>query len=301
MKRGKSGSLIIVAVVAVAVITMLALSLATSLRAHAAAADENSYRRETRQGCLNAVMRCVAERLTADTNGWDALTEEWAEPYERRAEEWVWRVSGTGWQERASDTAGLIDESGFLPLNGGNPELLKALLKSGCALSDGAAEKLAAEIDKAGPYVCLEQLITVPGVTPEIFNALTPYLTVFAVEHVNINTAPEKVLRAVFEFAGTHDAAAAHSLYVRIRDYRNAGNSFTSASPQIIAKSLGGLPSNEALLLSYCQNKLTAASDIFSGIAEATPARYWEAGRHPGRAHFTYDRKKRVFLRWVEE
>ena len=301
MKHGNSGSLIIVAVVAVAVITTLALSLATSLRASAAAADENAYRRETRQGCLNGVMRCVAERLTADTNGWDALTEEWAEPYERRAEEWIWRVSGYGWQERASDTAGLIDESGLLPLNGGKPELLEALLKTACGLSDGSAEKLAAAIAEAGPYVCLEQLIPVPGMTPEIYNALTPYLTVYDIGQVNINTAPEKVLRAVFEYAGTHDAAAAHSLYVRIRDYRNAGNAFTSSAPQIIAKSLGGLPSNEALLLSYCQNRLTAESDIFSGIAEATPARYWEEKRRPGRVHFTYDRKKRIFLRWVEE
>ena len=301
MKDRRSGSLIIVAVVAVAVITMLALSLATSLRAHAAAADENSYRRETRQGCLNAAMRCVAERLVADTNGWDALTEDWAEPYERRAEEWVWRVSGDGWRERSGETAGLIDESGLLPLNGDNTEFLEALLKTVCGLSGDAAGKLAAGIGNAGPYVCLEQLASVPGVTPEIYGAITPYLTVFAVGRININTAPEKILRAVFEYAGTHDAAAAHSLYIRIRDYRNAGNAFTSSSPQVIAKSLGGLPSSEALLLSYCQNRLTAESDIFSGIAEATPARYWEARRHPGRAHFTYDRKKRVFLRWVEE
>ena len=297
----RRGSLLIAVVVALSVVTMLALSLAARLRAEAAASDEGRYRRETRLACRNAVMLFAAQHLVADTNGWDALGEEWSEPWERRAEEWVLRVSGDGWQTPANKTTGIRDESARVPLDASAEPLLAALLRLAARLPETAAEPLAAAIVRGAPYVCAEQLLQVPGMTPEILAAIEPLVTPFPTEYVNINTAPEKVLEAVFACAGTHDPYAARSLLSRIASFRAAGGSFTSAAPQSIAKSLGGLPSPETLLLTYCQEKLGVETDIFSGVAEATPARFWESGRQPGRAIFTYDRRSRRFLRWVEQ
>ncbi len=297
----RSGSLLIIAVVAVSVVTMIALSLAARLRSETTASDENRYRRETRQACRNAVLLFAADHLVADTNGWDALVEDWAEPWERRDEGWVLRVSEEGWQARAQDTEGIQDESGLVPLNADNQPLLASLLHVVAGLSESVALSLAETIVKDAPYVCQAQLAATPGLTPEAFAAIAPFVTFFPADTVNLNTAPEKVLLAVFAGAGTQDAVAAHTLSRRILAFRDAGNYFTSSSAQSVAKSLGGLPSPEMLIFTYCQNKFGVESDIFSGVAEATPARFWESGRRAGRAFFTYDRKSRRFLRWVEE
>ncbi len=300
-RKKRRGSLLIAVVVALSVVTMLALSLAARLRAEVAASDEGRYRRETRQACRDAVMLFAAQHLVADTNGWDALAEEWAEPWERRAEEWVLRVSGDGWQMPANKTKGIWDESARVPLYASSEPLLAALLRLAARLPEDVAASLSAAIVRDAPYVCGEQLLQVSGMTTEILAAVEPFVTPFPAERVNINTAPEKVLEAVFACAGTHDPYAARSLLARIVSFRAAGNYFTSATPQSVAKSLGGLPSPEALLLTYCQERLGVETDIFSGVAEATPARFWESGRQPGSALFTYDRRSRRFLRWVEQ
>jgi type II secretory pathway component PulK len=301
MRNRRSGSLLIVAVVAAAVATMLSLSLAAILRASAKTSDEGRYRRETRQACRNAVLIFAAEHLVSDTNGWDAATEEWGEPWERRAEEWVLRVSGDGWQTHAAATKGVRDESSCIPLGPKAQPLLAALLHVAAGIPDDTALDLARQISDKGPYACSSHLAANSGLTDKEFEAIAPHVTLFPTERVNINTAPEKVLEAVFHAAGTLDAGANRMLLSRIRAFRKAGNAFTSATPASVARSLGGLPADEMLVLANSQDWLTVESDIFSGVAEATPARFWEIGRAPGRATFTFDRGNARFLRWVEE
>ncbi len=300
-RAARSGSLLIIAVVAVSVMTMIALSLATRLRSQAAAADENRFRRVTRQACRNAVLLLAAEHLVADTNGWDALTEKWAEPWERRDEGWVLRVSGTGWQPRATDTRGIRDESALVPLDADALPLLASLLHIAAGLSEEASRTLAEAIVKKGPFVCQAQLAAVQELSPGVYAAISPYVTFLPLRRVNINTAPEKVLFALFAGAGTQDAAAAHALARRVLAFRESGNCFTSAEARSVAKSLGGLPSPEMLILTYCQDRIGVETDIFSGVAEAAPARIWERDRRAGRASFTYDRKARRFLLWAVE
>ncbi len=301
MKRTQSGSLLIVAVVAAAVATMLALSLASLLRASAKTSDEGRYRRETRQACRNAVMLFAAEHLMADTNGWDATTEDWGEPWERRAEEWVLRVSGDGWQTPAAATVGVRDETARISVGANGQTLLAALLHVAAGLPDDAAFELASKISSKGPYACLSHLASVSELSQNEFGAIAPHITLFNAERVNLNTASERVLEAVFHAAGTQDIGATRTLLEHIRAFRRAGNAFTSASPASVARSLGGLPADEMLILANSQNWLTVESDLFSGVAEATPARHWESGRAPGRATFTFDRHSGRFLRWVEE
>lgn len=301
MKNRRSGSLLIVAVVAAAVATMLSLSLAAVLRASAKTSDEGRYRRETRQACRNAVLIFAAEHLVSDTNGWDAATEEWAEPWERRAEEWVLRVSGDGWQAHAAATEGVRDESSRIPLGPSAQPLLAALLHVAAGIPDTTATDLAQQISSKGPYACLPHLAADSGLTDKEFEAIAPHVTLFATERVNLNSASEIVLEAVFHATGTIDFGASRSLLGRIRAFRKAGYAFTSATPASIARSLGGLPADEMLLLANSQDWLTVESEIFSGVAEATPARFWESGRTPGRATFTFNRRSGRFLCWVEE
>ena len=301
MKSMRTGSLLIVAVIAAAVATMLSLSIAAMLRASAKTSDEGRYRRETRQACRNAVLLFAADHLVSDTNGWDSATEDWGEPWERRAEEWVLRISGDGWQIHTAATAGILDESSRIPLGSNAQPLLAALLHVAAGIPDETSADIAQNISSKGPYACLSHLASAAGLTDTEFEAISPHVTLFPTEHVNLNTASEKVLESVFRAAGTLDAGALRTLLSRIRSFRKAGNAFTSASAVSVAKSLGGLPADEMLILANSQDWLTVQSNIFSGVAEATPARHWESGRAPGRATFTFDRDTGRFLRWVEE
>ena len=301
MSNPRSGSLLIVAVVAATVATMLSLSLAAILRASARTSDEGRYRRETRQACRNAVLIFAADHLVSDTNGWDAATEDWGEPWERRAEEWVMRVSGNGWQTPAAPTEGIRDESSRIPLGPGAQPLLAALLHVAAGVPDDAAQDLARQVSSKGPYACLSHLAAESGLTDKQFEAIAPHVSLFGTEQVNVNTASETVLESVFHAAGTIDLGALRTLLSRIRSFRKAGNAFTSATPASVAHSLGGLPADEMLILANSQDWLTVESDVFSGVVEATPARFWESGRAPGRATFTFCRRTARFLRWVEE
>ena len=301
MKRERSGSLLILAVVAAAVATMLALSLASLLRASAKTSDEGRYRRETRQACRNAVLLFAAEHLMADTNGWDAATEDWGGPWERRAEEWVLRVSGDGWQTPSTATVGVRNEAARISVGASGQALLAALLHVAAGLPDDVSADLAAKVSSHGPYACLSHLASASELSQGEYEAIAPHVTLFNAERVNLNTASERVLEAVFHAAGTQDLGATRTLLARIRSFRRAGNAFTSASPASVARSLGGLPADEMLILASAQNWLTVESDLFSGVAEATPARHWESGRAPGRAAFTFDRRSGRFVRWVEE
>ncbi len=331
MKRNRDGSLLIVVLVAVSVVTMLALALGSWIRTRVALADERAYQREVRLGCRNAAFRFFEENLLSDTNGWDALSEDWAKPWDRRDDGWVMRVSGSGWNADPRQVSGVKDEAGKLPVNASPPAVVASLLSLAAGLPEETAKELAGRIadwrdgdDRAEgdnrrseaerhvlqdtvwdspnrDFAAIEELRLVPGMTPVICDAVLPYLTAAPVTNVNINTASEMVMEAVLLAVGTGDAYAARSLFNRIRAFRGAGSAFTSATAAQIGKDLGGLPADEAILLSACEARLTVEADVFSGVVEATPGRVWESGRRGGRAFFTWQRSTRRFLLWAEE
>lgn len=53
---------------------------------------------------------------------------------------------------------------------------------------------------KGGEFSCVEELLLVDGVTPEVYNSIKDHVTVYGNKEgkVNINTASERVLRAIF-------------------------------------------------------------------------------------------------------
>lgn len=331
--RGNRGSMLLMMLVAVSVVTMLALALGAWIRAQDAALEAGRYRREVRDGSRQAALRWLAERVLPDTNGWDAVAEAWAaEPWERREEGWIMRVSGTGWRDEPGATVAAIDESGKLPLNQAPAPLLAALLREAAGLPADAAADLARRIvdwrdadtlagDRGAineaaaygtrdqpwhapdrPFVCIEELARVPGLSPEVRVALIPLVTVAEPGRLNLNTAPESVLRAALTtLGGGGDAGAALRLMERILAFRRTGNFFTQATATSVTRDLGGLPADEAALLGRIEGLITAASAAVSGVAEATPAAAWSAGRRGGRAHFTWNRELHAFTRWADE
>ena len=328
--RKDSGSLLIVALVSVSVLTTLVIALAFWMRSQIALANRNDLLREGRRSCYQGAQYGCFERLVADTNSYDSLDEEWAEPYEKVSGDWIWRISASGWLNGDdSDRKGLVDEASRISINKAPLPLLAALLVQ-CDLEETEAYKLAARIidwrdeDEMGPdqktperlyhalpesvwqppnkdYRSIGELAAVPGMTPKIFQAIAPYLTVHPVERININTTSPTVIMAHFNAAGGRGHEAAEALFNRLKAFRHDGKHFDSTDPGRMGRQLGPLTTDESLLLSVLSTNISVRSDIFSGVIESVPAKGAATMARPPRASFTYDRTLNRFLHWVEE
>jgi type II secretory pathway component PulK len=132
-------------------------------------------------------------------------------------------------QRPADGTFGLGDEGDRVDLNAAPPAALTALLARAAELGQDRASALAKAVvewrgrkedflepgyrlPEGGAGIgSVEELLAVPGMTPEAWQALRPHVTVHAPAGVNLNT----VLVATMEFLGL-DAALAR----RIAEYR---------------------------------------------------------------------------------
>ncbi len=326
MKR--NGSLLIVALVASAVVTILALALATWVRAQSGQLGGTHQREVALRMAANAAILAVADRLATDTNAWDAATEPWGrEPWETLLDGWHLQVSALEpWEE--DSTAAFTDECGKLPLNHADRSMLEALLRDGAGLSAERGRTLAAmivdwrdadrlaferplnEADAYGtrdepweapnrPFACVEELVLLPGVSDELLRRLAPLVTVEGEGGINLNTAPEMVLRALILSRSADDYAGGVNLLAALVAHRREGGVFHAADPAAIGQALGTLPADQAALLARLEPFMTVASSAFSGLARVRPATDASQAGSVGIA-FVWDRKTGRFTRWIE-
>lgn len=295
--KNKNGSLLIGVLVAVSVVTMFAVSLGIFIRSKIELSKANSYTRLTREGCMNAAVLCLAEKTGAssDHEFYASIDEAW----ERRADEWIMRVSSERWDDTLKKQSALSDECGKIPLSLKIPAIYASLLKNTCSLPDSSATILGERI-AAQDFVSLDQLHSVTGVTDEIYIRVSPFLTPVHTDKININSASETVIKSLFGVAGEFASGPSENLFSKIKAFRNAGGTFTSEAPAYIAKDLGGLPPDEMLILNYCEQYLTVKASYLSGYAEATPAFAWHTDKRPGLAYFIWDVENRRFVLWSE-
>lgn len=157
---------------------------------------------------------------TAESPSLDTLQEPWATGLDADGKPMCERIrvgEGTfsiGRWDQALFVPGLIDEERKLNLNTAPPEQLSRLIglvASGDADPEPVAQAVADWRDEAegatcqgaspachnGPFDSVDELRLVPGLTPELFAALQPYVTVYGHGTVNVNTASSAVLSAV--------------------------------------------------------------------------------------------------------
>lgn len=297
---GSRGSILLLALVAVLFAATLSVALATRTRAAHASAERMARRRDTMAACGSAVALFAAERLASDTNGCDHLGEKWAEPWERRDEGWVMRVSEAGFGSDGR-AAGPMDESRRIPVTGEFIPAMAALLHETAGLGETEARNVAERMTNGIPRACVSELAATEGLGDVAFRRISGLVTIEGIPAININTAPREVVEALMRGVDPPDHPAARSLAARIMDFRSAGNFFSSAVPRDVSKDLGGIPADEFRVLSAVSERITVSSDVFSGIVEAVDATSWEARRPSARVRFTIDRRDFSLLRWVEE
>lgn len=175
---------------------------------------------------------------------------------------------------------GLIDEERKLNVNRmdvATPQALEQLVASletagsrpaadlAAAIADWRDEPIGSWCDEQqlgypchnGSFESVEELRLVPGMTPELFAALEPYVTVYGSGAVNVNTADPKVLRAV---------GVSEPLLDVILQQRQAQQPFT-ASPDpgnpalTVSASTFTVPVNATLTVATAQTSLIAIID----------------------------------------
>lgn len=290
MRTPRDGSILVMALVAVAATTMLAVGLSAWLRPHIAFSTRNAALREDTLKCHACIGEFAEKLLCADTNGYDQLGETWHAAYASEslpgaAISAEFEMPGQG----RGEAPGVCDEESRLPLNLDSAEPLEELLFVVTGLEREICRRIAGEIHDLRPIVRREQIKLAPLVTPEVYAALAPHVTAAPVESVNINTAGEPVLKALFGFAKKYDSTATLTLAAKILAFREGGGSFTSTSPAGIAEELGGLTQAEMLLVSACRQGICTESRYFSGVSTYGSAR----------VYFTYDRREKRLARVV--
>lgn len=174
-----------------------------------------------REAIAQAAVQQATALLEHDDPSVDHLEELWATGREPGADtQWLQHIAvGPGFfsvGRRLDDgfAAGLVDEERKLNLNAAPLEQLTRLIHAVqttdldvdqvvAAIADWRDEPAGAICSQAqmqchnGPFDSVEELRLVPGVTPELFAGLEPYVTVYGSGQVNSNTASATVLNAI--------------------------------------------------------------------------------------------------------
>lgn len=307
-------------------------ALALAVTAHVSGAIEVSRRlkgRSTGDYLLRAGVVSAMAVGEADTNGWDAGNEAWAnnpEAFcERSMEGGTWsleavRIDASG---AAVTNFGLTDEDGRINLNRANRAILASALERIGGLAPGAAGEAAAAVidwrdadDNAmpggaedayyrgfggygchnGPMDVEDELRLVRGISDAVFQRLRSSVTVHGGGRVNINTADAAVLTAVLAAAGNKGPAVGDRLAEKIVGLRS--ESVFTDRRQIVS-SATRLDGDEREVLTQAVNMglLDVRSTSFRGTV-----RGWSAsGAAERSATFVWDRSTGNIRFWHEQ
>ena len=325
----RSGSALVLVLVVTVVLSTLALSVGGIVRARIGAMDTQQRLLKARRDVVNIAHVALAV-VAVDTNGWDAVGERWSGLPEEGVRGKPMRVKlfPPGDEEGSGSIIALRDEQSRLCVNTMDEAMLSALFEQHAGLRgrelrravDGVLDWVdedderseygaeAKDYDRTqapvscanSPFVCLEELLLVAGVTDECYQQVKGLLTVHGDGRVNLNTAPLEVLLVV-AMATTRDRGAVEGALGRVVDARESGAIFERMAPEAIGGVLaqyGLFSSEEAVALSGMAGSLCVESDLFRGVAvseRGSPGRavrYW--------AEFVVSRSEGGFVEWLE-
>jgi general secretion pathway protein K len=227
MSRSR-GSVFILVVWAVVFLAVVAGTVAAKVSADIRFASYVRAKTEARLIAISAIKKAQAS-LSARVDSADFLKDEWSRGTARDGGESVYRdaVLGEGrYTFLGSDGRfGMVDEERKLNLNLASADALQRLLQIAGNLRAEEAKKTAHQIvdwrdadaaaleggteveyygNKDKPFrprnanfVLLEELKLLDRMTPALYEAVRPYVTVFGDGKVNVNTAPAPVLFAL--------------------------------------------------------------------------------------------------------
>lgn len=225
------GSLLVVALTMLVILSLASFSVGYTVRQKLQVAQRLETRGQLRAAGEAAMMHgaaYIAERMNFEVSAFHALNQPWA------ASESLWKEKkvGTAFYSMISDgesgelgaVYGFLDEERKININRASSQILQKLFQAAANLSAEEARMIVAAIQdwkdedddltdggaesadyqklsvpypaQNAPFQSLRELLWVQGITPSIFDAIEPYLTLNA-EKINLNTAPAPVLLAM--------------------------------------------------------------------------------------------------------
>lgn len=333
-RAGRGGSILIIVLWTVFFLGLLCVAIG----AYVGAQMELARRLNDRLYAGYAARAGVETSLAVarmDTNGWDALTEPWAsDPKGFRDVACGEGVYSVYYLSKKSDGSiatnyGIRDEQARIDLNrldASRMELLASLLQTAGGVTAREADQLVKNIQAArtapdrdrppssvgesgwespvllsGPFLSVHELLWVKGMRPDVFARLRDQVTVHGSNRININTADDVMLKALFSRgdSGKWETGAVDGLVRKILNFRESGGIFKT--PRNLAEAFserGGLSGEERLQLNGASRFVTVGSDHFRGQVR---------GAHQGRASsgqsvtFVWDRKQNRIEYWHED
>ena len=233
----------------------------------------------------------------------DALTDSWAVPPKSQEE-----IANGSFSLGTGPRPGLVDEERKINLNSANAEILSRLFQSVTGSSRERAEEIAycmidwmdsdsffghpqygaeaqyyeglrfpySPADK--PYQLLDEMLLVKGMTPELFEKIRPFVTVYGSGLVNINTAPREVLVALGFSAEGAETLARYRTGADGIEGTGDDNFFTNTAAILTdLTTKGGTPldATQAVVLAslLSSSRLAVASTTFSVLSHAVLAK----------------------------
>jgi general secretion pathway protein K len=224
MRLGRGGSMLVMALWVLSLLSLFALSLGTGVRQKATLLSRLSTLDALYPIAYSGVEHAKSLVRADYSTDIDILTDGWAfrPSAERRTP-----IAGGSFSFVTPGISAVVDEERKVNLNRANPQIVSRLLQQVSGLEKDQAEDLVyclidwmdsdsffghpeygAEASyyeglpepytaKNSAYESMDELMLVKGMTPEVFERLRPYVTVYGSGQVNVNTASREVLAAL--------------------------------------------------------------------------------------------------------
>ena len=256
MRLGRQGSMLVLALWVLTLLSVFSLSLGLGVRQRAALLDRLCTLDALYPIAYSGVEKAKSLVKSDADSTVDTLTDSWAaaEPAEGLA-------NGT-FSLGSPAHPGLTDEERKINLNATSTEILSRLFQSAAGLPREHAEEAAyclidwmdsdsffghpqygaeaqyyeslnhpyTPLNK--PFQIVDEMLLVKGMTPELFEKIKPFVTVYGSGQVNINTAPREVLAAL---GFSEDGVGA------ITRYRAGGDGLDGTSDDNFFQSTGSI------------------------------------------------------------
>jgi general secretion pathway protein K len=281
--RSSEGFVLIQALWTLAILVLLSLALGSTT-----ALDQRlvSYQRDRVRALYLAkagYLRALVELERDPTPRADSYLDSWAHNPEAFREASLGLGSFTvsyvvpGQDRSAGIVYGVVDEDRKIDVNTAPKAILAKLPGMTEEIADAFLEWRTAHkslvVSENRPFKALEQLLLLEGMTPEVFQRLQPFVTIYSDGKVNLNTAPGEVLTAL----GMSEALVTKILRFRwgLDGIRGTGDDHTFMTLASAGQELNAfetLTPLEAAQLSnlITQNRLKVASSFFRVHARGT-------------------------------
>jgi type II secretory pathway component PulK len=310
LHTSRQGSVMIITLWAMIILMILAIGIKGHVDAHLLAA-EVIHERSQAVALVHSGIELSIWMCLADTNNWDGYAESWSQPGIHRT-------------DSGKVTWLLDDESARLNINSASRDFMRTLFGRIGDMSQDQADNLAAAIidwrdENSDPLVSggemvwidgrnsskpapnksfrsIYEVMFLPGMSDDLFRQLHPYITIYGLGRLNLNTVTDDMLVSLALSLSPDSDGIAQSLAAKVLNFRNQKGSFRDVDWKTLSVQLG-LNAEETLLVRNMLDKLTVRTHYLRGRASAD---FRETGQADAGVEYIFNKDSGQIVSWYE-